>query len=49
MYMIIYFEIFSLLVEDKNTINMEKCMSLHPYKSLLSVLKHCYHDDVWPL
>jgi len=33
-----FFEIFSILVEDKNTINAEKCRAMHPYASLIALL-----------
>lgn len=49
MYLCMFFELFSILVEEKNSINVEKCRGMHPYTSLLSVLKHCYLYNVWPL
>lgn len=49
MYMVIYFEIFSLLVEDKNMINAEKCRAMHPYASLIALMRRIYMHDCWPL
>lgn len=34
-YMLTYFEVFSLLIEDENEINMGKCRNMHPYHKLL--------------
>ncbi|CAD8193240.1 unnamed protein product [Paramecium pentaurelia] len=48
-YMIIHFEIFSLLVEDNNVINQEKCRVMHPFHSLLFLMKNSYKSNCWPL
>jgi hypothetical protein len=34
-YMATYFQIFSALIEDRNEINIGKCMNMHPYHRLL--------------
>lgn len=46
-YLYTYFEIFSLMIEDRNEINAGKCKHMHPYPSLLALLgesKRC-----WPV
>lgn len=47
MYMYIYFEIFALLVEEKNLINSEKCSKMHEYDWLLEILENSFY--CWPL
>ena len=46
-YMFTYFEIFALLIEDRNDINAGKCKHMHPFPVLLKILaesKRC-----WPV
>lgn len=47
MYMITFFQLLCLLVEEKNAINTQKCRALHPYRALIQILGESI--DVWPL
>lgn len=46
-YMSVYFQVFALLVEDKNPINADKCRTIHPYQALVNILS--YTHKCWPV
>jgi inositol 1,4,5-triphosphate receptor type 1/inositol 1,4,5-triphosphate receptor type 3 len=38
-YMIVHFQLLSLLVEGGNSVNLEKCRAMHSYPFLLEILE----------
>lgn len=46
-YMYIFFEVMSLMVEDHNEINIEKCKQMHSFQDMVQLLEDS--KNCWPL